>query len=55
VSDSPSGGFRPDSPWASVGSRVTIELRGERGRYYLVWVKLPSSGGVGHVNEVTAK
>jgi hypothetical protein len=54
VGDSPTGGFRPDSARQPVGSRTTFTLAGKRGRYYLVWLQLPRSGGVAHVNEVTA-
>jgi serine/threonine-protein kinase len=54
VSDSPSGGFRPDSAWQSVGQAATFRLSGRTGRYYLVWLRLPSSGGIAHVNEVHA-
>jgi hypothetical protein len=53
VSDSPNGGFVPDSAWQSIGSTsATIPLQGKSGRYYLLWIKLPSSGGVAYVNEV---
>jgi serine/threonine protein kinase len=54
VSDAPTGGFRPDSRWRQVGPQTTFALEGKRGRYYLVWVRLPRTGGVAHVNEVTA-
>jgi serine/threonine-protein kinase len=55
VSNSSSSGFQPDSAWQSVGSTATFTLQGKRGRYYLVWLRLPSSGGIAHVNEVTAR
>jgi serine/threonine-protein kinase len=54
VSDSPSGGFRADSGWHTVSSRTTFDLDGERGRYWLVWLRLPTHAGVAHVNEVRA-
>ena len=34
---------------------VTIPLQGKTGRYYLLWLKLPSSGGVAYINEVKAR
>jgi hypothetical protein len=56
VSDSPSGGFQPDSAWQTIGSSsATIPLAGKQGRYYLLWIKLPSSGGVAYVNEVKGR
>jgi serine/threonine-protein kinase len=54
VSDSPSSGFVADSAWVPVSGTTTIALQGKEGRYFLVWVRLPSTGGVAHVNEVTA-
>jgi serine/threonine-protein kinase len=55
VSDSPSSGFAANSAWVPVSGTTTIALQGKEGRYWLVWVRLPSSGGVAHVNEVTAR
>jgi predicted Ser/Thr protein kinase len=56
VSDSPNGGFVPDSAWQSIGSSsATIPLQGKSGRYYLLWIKLPSTGGVAYVNEVKGR
>jgi predicted Ser/Thr protein kinase len=56
VSDSPNSGFQPDSAWQAIGSSsATIPLQGKSGRYYLLWIKLPSSGGVAYVNEVKAR
>src|SRR5262249_21623881 len=55
VSDSPSSGFVADSAWVPVSGTTTIALQGKEGRYFLVWVRLPASGGVAHVNEVTAR
>jgi serine/threonine-protein kinase len=55
VGDAPDGGFTPDSTWQSVGSHTTFTLAGKSGRYYLVWLRLPRSGGVAHVNEVGAE
>ncbi len=54
VSDSPSSGFAADSGWQTVNGTTTFHLNGKRGRYLLVWVRLPSSGGLAHVNEVRA-
>jgi serine/threonine-protein kinase len=52
VSGSPSGGFVADSAWQTIGSSsATIPLEGKSGRYYLLWIRLPSSGGVAYVNE----
>jgi eukaryotic-like serine/threonine-protein kinase len=53
VGNSPTN-FAADSGWQPVTGSTTIELNGKSGRYYLVWVRLPSSGGVAHVNEVRA-
>jgi serine/threonine-protein kinase len=55
VSDSPDSGFAANSAWVPVSGTTTIALQGREGRYWLVWVRLPSSGGVAHVNEVTAR
>jgi eukaryotic-like serine/threonine-protein kinase len=56
VSDSPNAGFQPDSAWQTIGSSsATIPLQGKSGRYYLLWLKLPFSGGVAYVNEVKAR
>ncbi|HEY2935304.1 MAG TPA: protein kinase [Gaiellaceae bacterium] len=56
VSDSPDSGFAGDSAWTTLGSTSqTIPLQGKSGRYYLLWIRLPSSGGVAYVNEVKAR
>ena len=56
VSNSPSSGFAVDSAWQMIGSTsATIPLQGKQGRYYLLWIKLPSSGGVAYVNEVKGR
>jgi serine/threonine protein kinase len=53
VGNSSAGGFTADSGWKSVAAgTTTIPLNGKSGRYYLVWVRLPPTGGVAHVNEV---
>ncbi len=55
IGDAADGGFRPDSTRQSVGSSTTFTLDGKRGRYYVIWLQLPHSGGVAHVNEVKAE
>jgi len=56
VSDSPDSGFVADSAWTTIGSTSqTIPLQGKSGRYYLLWIKLPPSGGVAYVNEVKGR
>jgi serine/threonine-protein kinase len=56
VSNSATGGFQPDSAWQTIGSSsATIPLQGKTGRYYLLWIKLPPSGGVAYVNEVKTR
>jgi putative peptidoglycan lipid II flippase len=54
TSDSPSGGFAPDSGWQTVGTTTTFNLQGRTGRYWMVWLRLPTHTGVAHVNEVKA-
>ena len=54
VSDRPGGGFRTDSVWRTVGSRTSFDLQGLSGRYWLVWLRLPTHAGVAHINEVRA-
>ena len=46
-----SGGFQ------GVGQRKTfaVDTHGKKYRYYLVWLRLPSSGGQAQISEVTAK
>ena len=55
VSNSPSGGFVADSAWQTISSQATIPLQGMQGRYYLLWIRLPGSGGFAHVNEVKGR
>jgi serine/threonine protein kinase len=55
VSDSPDGGFKPDSSWRTVGTATTFDLSGQSGRYWMIWLRLPSHEGVAHVNEVRAR
>jgi eukaryotic-like serine/threonine-protein kinase len=55
VSDSPSSGFQPDSSWRTVGTATTFDLSGKRGRYWMIWLRLPTHAGVAHVNEVRAR
>ncbi len=54
-SQSSTGPFAPVSGAEMVGSRTTFSLHGAAARYYLVWITSLPSGGVAHVNEVTAK
>ncbi len=54
-SQSSTGPFAAVSGAKSVGSRTTFSLHGAAARYYLVWITSLPSGGVAHVNEVTAK
>lgn len=53
VSDSPDGGFRADSSWRTVSSRSVFALKGKTGRYWMVWLRLPTHVGVAHINQVT--
>jgi serine/threonine-protein kinase len=56
VSNTADSGFTPDSAWTTVASTTqAIALQGRSGRYYLLWIRLPRSGGVAYVNEVTAR
>jgi hypothetical protein len=52
---SPAGGFTPVSGAKTVGSRTVFSLHGSAARYYVIWITALPSGGVGHVNEVSAK
>ena len=54
-SQSSTGRFARVSGAEMVGSRTTFSLHGAAARYYLVWITSLPSGGVAHVNEVTAK
>ena len=54
VSDRPGGGFRTDSSWRNVSTRTTFNLRRLSGRYWLIWLRLPTHQGVAHINEVRA-
>ena len=54
-SQSSTGPFARVSGAEMVGSRTTFSLHGAAARYYLVWITSLPSGGVAHVNEVTAK
>jgi serine/threonine-protein kinase len=38
-----------------VGSRTVFAIKGAAARYYVIWITELPSGGVAHVNEVTAK
>lgn len=50
--NSAGGPFAPDSAWKAVGPRTVFALRGRSGRYLLVWLRIPASGGTAHLNEV---
>jgi hypothetical protein len=54
-SQSSTGPFAPVSTAEMVAARTTFTLSGAAARYYLVWITSLPSGGVAHVNEVTAK
>ena len=55
ASQSSTGPFAPVSSSQTVGSRTTFSLHGSASRYYLIWLTSLPTGGVAHVNEVTAK
>ncbi len=59
ASNSPTGGFVDVSGgnWRSVGTRTTfkIDTGGKDYGYYMVWLRLPTSGGQAEINEVTAR
>jgi serine/threonine-protein kinase len=55
---SPTGGFTDVSgAFQPVGSTKTfsVDTKGEKYRYYVVWLKLPFEGGQAEIAEVTAK
>jgi serine/threonine-protein kinase len=52
---SPAGGFAPVSGSQAVGSKTVFSLPGNAARYYVIWITALPSGGVAHVNEVSAK
>jgi len=54
-SQSSTGPFAAASGAQTVSSRTTFSLHSAAARYYLVWITSLPSGGVAHVNEVTAK
>jgi eukaryotic-like serine/threonine-protein kinase len=54
-SQSSTGPFSPVSSAQTVGPRTTFSLHGSAARYYLIWITSLPSGGVAHVNEVTAR
>jgi eukaryotic-like serine/threonine-protein kinase len=49
------GPFTPVSSTQTVGSRTVFSLKGPAARYYVIWITELPSGGVAHVDEVTAK
>ena len=56
--DSPAGPFASVSgDFQPVGQSksFTVDTHGKKYRYYLVWLRLPSSGGQARISEVTAK
>jgi hypothetical protein len=52
---SETGPFAPVSGSQTVGSSTTFSLHGSAAQYYVIWITQLPSGGVAHVNEVTAK
>jgi hypothetical protein len=54
VSDSPAGGFTADSGWQTVKSSSIFDLQGKTGRYWMIWLRLPTHTGVAHINEIRA-
>jgi serine/threonine-protein kinase len=57
-------GDSPDGPFTSVSGdfqpvgqskSFAVDTHGKKHRYYVVWLKLPSSGGQARISEVTAK
>jgi eukaryotic-like serine/threonine-protein kinase len=57
-------GDSPGGPFASVSGdfqpvgqnkSLAVDTHGKKYRYYLVWLRLPSSGGQARISEVTAK
>jgi hypothetical protein len=55
VGSSPDGGFHADSSWKTVGRRTTFALDGKTGRYWLLWLRLPTHAGAARIVEVTAQ
>jgi hypothetical protein len=57
ASDTSSGEFTDVAGWKEVGSQSTfkVDTNGKDYRYYLVWLKLPRSGGRATIYEVTAR
>jgi serine/threonine-protein kinase len=59
ASNSPSGGFLSvsGSAWKPVSSQATfsIDTRGKKYSYYMVWLRLPTLEGQAEIFEVTAK
>ena len=46
-----SGGFQP----VGQSKSFAVDTHGKKYRYYVVWLRLPSSGGQARISEVTAK
>jgi hypothetical protein len=58
ASSSSTGGFVDVSgDWQKAGERTSfkIDTGGKDFRYYMVWLRLPTSGGQAHIYEVTAR
>jgi eukaryotic-like serine/threonine-protein kinase len=53
--NSQAGPFATVSGTQTVGSRTVFKLRGQAAQYYVIWITQLPSGGVAHINEVTAK
>jgi hypothetical protein len=52
---SESGPFASVSSAQTVGSRTVFSIKGAAARYYVIWITQLPSGGLAHINEVTAK
>jgi hypothetical protein len=57
ASNAPDAGFTDVSGLKPVGDRTafSVNTHGKDFSYYLIWLKLPRTGGQAHINEVTAR
>jgi hypothetical protein len=55
--NSPAGPFADVADWQEIGERTTfkIDTNGKDYGYYMVWLRLPRSGGQAEIDEVTAR
>jgi serine/threonine protein kinase len=53
--NSQTGPFPPVSGSQTVGSRTVFKLNGPAAQYYVIWITQLPTGGLAHINEVTAK